>query len=584
MKNKLFEEEKPFFLGYLIFGTFMKRWPDRLKVLQKRKEENPVIADEIDAAIKKTEASMAEFKDAAEKYKAAAKKAKEQYDNQSGVKGKVKGFFGLEQADPDKKIFDLSPIPSPMFVFTGGAEGPKIGGEKFSMNDILSPDFNIGLFHKRGKLEGELLKKKVLGELFSFREYYDPKSSSKISNEEIEGIQDETLDTFNPFEVFNPAQQESLIKENEEPSGTMLEIKNICKPKAQKAFTKFQQSMKSNPTEENLTRQSKLLINNPYYAIYRNFGGYGDGQKQLIKRFPEILEKVLGKVYEEVFEKPIDSLQPPAAKNLTDWLAGPYTTKTFSNVVENVFTDITKADKVANKEAEEKQIKTWKSGFDKAIRTRLKELQKGIPLYMKGAKTEEYELTSKRKPAEVDKVYSDTKSFVMKWYNKNLDPLVVNSDLLDELFKVLVNGKKTEDWHSEIRRLQEADDSSDTLQSSYLGFLSLADELIKARDKEARRDLTALANYAKTRESKANSPNTENSAAIFGTLKKNKNDAILRIYKFWHDWLDENKKELLIHFEGNPPEADAANETLEEQIIKLIKPLLREKFKRKQNG
>ena len=227
MKNKLFEEEKPFFLGYLIFGTFMKRWPDRLKVLQKRKEENPVIADEIDAAIKKTEASMAEFKDAAEKYKAAAKKAKEQYDNQSGVKGKVKGFFGLEQADPDKKIFDLSPIPSPMFVFTGGAEGPKIGGEKFSMNDILSPDFNIGLFHKRGKLEGELLKKKVLGELFSFREYYDPKSSSKISNEEIEGIQDETLDTFNPFEVFNPAQQESLIKHE---STTLESLVVLSKP------------------------------------------------------------------------------------------------------------------------------------------------------------------------------------------------------------------------------------------------------------------------------------------------------------------------------------------------------------------
>jgi len=124
MKNKLFEEDKPFFLGYLVFGTFLKRWPKRLKVLQKRKEESPVIANEIDAAIQTTEASMAEFKKAAEKYKAAAKQAKDAYDKQSGAMGKVKGFFGLEQGDPDKKIF--------------GLEGKEFtAGSVYSMNDIL---------------------------------------------------------------------------------------------------------------------------------------------------------------------------------------------------------------------------------------------------------------------------------------------------------------------------------------------------------------------------------------------------------------------------------------------------------------
>ena len=61
MKNKIFEQDKPFFLGYLVFGTFLKRWPDRLKVLQKRKEESPVIANEIDAAIEATENSMKKF-------------------------------------------------------------------------------------------------------------------------------------------------------------------------------------------------------------------------------------------------------------------------------------------------------------------------------------------------------------------------------------------------------------------------------------------------------------------------------------------------------------------------------------------
>ena len=105
MKNKLFEEEKPFFLGYLVFGTFLNRWPKRLKELQKRKEESPVIANEIDAAIQTTEESMETFREAAENYKAAAKQAKDAYDKQSGALGTVKGFFGLEQGDPDKKIF-----------------------------------------------------------------------------------------------------------------------------------------------------------------------------------------------------------------------------------------------------------------------------------------------------------------------------------------------------------------------------------------------------------------------------------------------------------------------------------------------
>ena len=92
-------------------------------------------------------------------------------------------------------------------------------------------------------------------------------------------------------------------------------------------------------------------------------------------------------------------------------------------------------------------------------------------------------------------------------------------------------------------------------------YLETLDDLIKARNEEARRDLTALAAFLATQEKKAQA-----SARIINTtIKKNNNETILALYKKWHDWMGKNKTSLLKYFE--PPSPD---QNLQEQIIKLI--------------
>tara|TARA_R110002167_G_scaffold332822_1_gene539759 strand:+ start:24 stop:1664 length:1641 start_codon:yes stop_codon:yes gene_type:complete len=546
MKNKLFEEKKLFFLGYLVFGTFMKRWPDRLKVLQKRKEENPVIANEIDAAIKTTTASMQKFKDAAEKYKAAAKNAKEQYDNQSGVTGKVKGFFGLEQGDPDKKNFFWVGAEDPFpFRFSSNPSSEK---RLFSMNDILSPDFNIGLF-LNPLLEGDALKEEVMDNLLGFRKYYDPKSSSKISNEEIEGIQDETLDTFNPFEVFNPAQQESLIKENEELSGTMLEIKNICKPKAQKAFTKFQQSMKSDPTRVNLMKQKKILINNPYYAMYRNFGGYEDGQGQLLEKFPQLLEKALSEIYKKLYN--VDEVPEAAALNraVGELKDGKYTPSVFTEIVKNSFGDTTKSQKSDEDALTAEEKKKIIPVFTKKAKEFIDNLQRIVPVF----KIAEVEGNPLETTIEISSVYSDPRS--------NLSNLFKLDDLT--IIKQIVQKTKP--------------DFANFTSEDILGLANKLKKAKRDRDIEVYTDLNNMKKKADLAKSKVMSKNLEDTIQRIVSTK-NVTDKDLKIYKRALEWLQKFKQPGL--FTNN----DQQRTELEEQIIKLIKPLLREKFKRKQNG
>ena len=106
----------------------------------------------------------------------------------------------------------------------------------------------------------------------------------------------------------------------------------------------------------------------------------------------------------------------------------------------------------------------------------------------------------------------------------------------------------------------------------------MVDELIDARNKEAIRDLKALAEFLKEQEQEKAKDASGN---ITRTLKRNNIPTILALYKKWHDWMDKNKRDLLKYFEEN---TTSSEEPLEERIVKLIKPLLREKLKRKQNG
>lgn len=534
MKNKIFEQDKPFFLGYLVFGTFLKRWPDRLKVLQKRKEESPVIANEIDTAIKVTENSMEKFKDAAEKYKAAAKQAKDAYDDQSGAMGKVKGFFGLEQGDPDKKIFKLS------------ADGFTTGNV-YSMNDILSPDFNIGLFLE-SPLEGDDLKKEVMGNMLAFRKYYDPKTSSKISNEEIESLQDETLDTFDPFKVFNPTQQESLIKENEKLSGTMLEIKNICKPKAQDAFAKFQQSMKSNPTKVNLTKQSKLLINNPYYAIYRNFEGYDTGKKQIVGKFPEILTKVLIVIHDKLYAEP---LAPQSSSDLsvivTEFVDGDF--RNFDGIGNHLFSAPTKSQMASMDKAVDQEFKEMTPVFTKKAKEFIDNLQRVVPVF----KIAEDESNPLKTVISINPVYNDNRSKLHNFLSyKQL-----------QLVKQIAQKTKPDFTDFDIEQLMD-----------------LVKKLKKAkrlRDSEVFQDLVNMKEKADLEKSKAMSKNLNTAIEQISNTKK-VTDKNLQTYKRALEWLEKFKQQSLFTSNTND------RTELEEQIIKLIKPYLRERINSKRIG
>ena len=538
MKNKLFEEDKPFFLGYLVFGTFLKRWPDRLKVLQKRKEENPVIADEIDAAISMTEASMQKFQEAAEKYKAAAKNAKEQYDNQSGVKGKVKGFFGLEQGDPDKKIFELS-------------EDGFMTGNVYSMNDILSPDFNIGLFLDT-PLEGDDLKKEVMGNMLAFRKYYDPKTSSKISNEEIESLQDETLDTFDPFKVFNPTQQESLIKENEKLSGTMLEIKNICKPKAQQAFAKFQQSMKSNPTKVNLTKQSKLLINNPYYAIYRNFEGYDTGKKQIVGKFPEILTKVLIVIHDKLYAEPLDPQAPSELSGkVAEFVDGDF--KNFddgdNSIGDYLFGTPTKSQMASMDKAVDQEFKEMTPVFTKKAKEFIDNLQRVVPVF----KIAEDENNPLKTVISINPVYNDNRSELHNFLSYKQLQLVKQ---IAQKTKPDFTGFNIEQLMNLVKKLKKAK---------------------RLRDSEVFLDLVNMKEKADLEKSKAMSKNLNTAIEQISNTKK-VTDKNLQTYKRALEWLEKFKQQSLLTSNTND------RTELEEQITKLIKPYLRERIKSKRIG
>jgi len=565
MKNKLFEnedQEKSFFLGYMVFGTFLKRWPDRLKLLQKKAEEDPVLKDDIAVAISKTEASMEAFKEAAENYKKAAKNAKEQYDNQSGVKGKIKGFFGGEQGDPKQRVFFLKPGDTIPFRFSSN---PPTNSRQFSMEEILSPDFNIGLF-LNPPLEGKELKEEVINNLLGFRKFYDAKSSKKISSAEIESIQDHTLDTFDPFKSFqvNESQEEAeeytLGDTPPVDQHIIDEIKALCKPKAEEAFAKFQQSMKSTPTQVNLIKQKKILINNPYYAIHRNFANYYDNKSQLIEGFPGILLKVLYRIHEKIYGKPDigDKKEDLRVIQADDELYNNFfESQTVKNIMGNPDT-ISKKKKDTEAEAEDQKEKDAATAeekkkvveiFIKKSKEFLKNLQRVVPVFNVTEKPDNPLETV----IEINPVYGDNQS--------SLKGLFEPPEL--QIIKQLVTNQKP-----------------DFTNIDSPGILELAKKMKEAkqlRDREVFSDLTHMKAKADLVNSKAMSRNLENTLAQIAKSKRITNDN-LKTYKTAIDWLNKHKQPNL--FTNNPDQ----RKELEEQIIKLIKPYLCERIKSKRIG
>jgi hypothetical protein len=551
MKSKLFEEEgKPFFLGYLVFGTFVKRWPKRKKLLEKKATDEPVIANEITQAISATEKSMAMFIEASKEYKAAAAEAKKQYDNHSGTAGKVKGFFGFEQGDPDKKIFDL------------GDRKFLPGGGVYSMNDILSPDFNIGLFLEQ-PLEGDALKAEVLNNLFGFREYYDTKSSEKMSRGEIEDILTQTIDTYDPFKTLTVTESDGDIQVDldEISEANKEEIKELCKPKADNAFVKFQQSMKTSPTQVNLVKQKKILINNPYYAIYRDFKGYSENPDQVTKQFPELLKSAIMKLHQELydmaFDDPSDTFEQDFEEFVKSSYAGFWSTSLADTVFGNYVTvKAQERDKqmaaAAEAESQKKKAEEKKKVieiFTKKAKEFIKDLQRIVPVFIIAEKPE----NPLESTIEINSVYNDTQS--------ELHMHFMNEDM--QIIKQIA--------------LNQKPDYREFNSSEILELAKRIKTAIRLRDMEVFSDLANMKEKADLSKSKAMSRNLEKTLAQIEKSRKITNDN-LKTYKIAIDWLKNHKQPSL--FTANPGQ----RQNLEEQITELIKPLIRDKLKRKQNG
>ena len=550
---KIFEEEDDFILGPVIFGTFLKKWNKKksgiLQQLKDKIKEEPALAGDIQKSLDDTQETIDEFKKALQAYAAAAKEAKVEYDKSKGTAGKVKNFFGMERGGQDDKVFKLN---NKKFQIVESGD--------YSIRDILSMDFNIGLFLD-DPLSGERLKQKVKG-LLSYRKYLEKDKEDKLSDEkkaEYERADPDKLDgmIFNTLGITIP---ESLIREDEveTPQG-YKDLVAKFKVLYDKKQLEFKTAYKTATSDQQVKKLAFKLFNDPEYSFYlfliKAKGNTVAKEWSAFKKlsnppayFKEV-EYLLDKFKKEIYGEDTLSVD---LESKSGWK---------KDTVIAIFAFATSQEKATQRDTDTQETNALKKRFEVAVKKRIKELQKGIPMFIAGA---EDELSGDKEDAKLDPVYADEQSLVTKFLETSKQEEVFNfamaysntSTITDEQYKKITGGKDT------------------GVMANFEEYLGTLNDLIEARDKEARRDLTALADFAATQDDKAKKQAT----AIRNTLGNNSNDTILQVYKQWHDWLEKNKRDLLEkYFEQN-------NDTLEEQIIKLIKPLLREKLKRKQNG
>ena len=222
------------------------------------------------------------------------------------------------------------------------------------------------------------------------------------------------------------------------------------------------------------------------------------------------------------------------------------------------------------KAAEKQELDDLKKKFEAAVEKRLKELQKGIPLIIPGEKDElTQDLVDEAKPYAIDAVYRDPESVVLKWSKEYADGEIFTSGQAIDLLGTLANKLPTSEWH-DLYTDNWVEKKQFKIEGIFRTGLDLMDKLIKARDEEARRDLTALAAYMKNPdgEIEQTQKNSMSKTAdkITNTLKKNNNDTILKVYMQWHDWMDKNKRDLLKYFEENDgPQGPSTEEPKEEK-------------------
>ncbi len=90
-------------------------------------EENPNLKDKIEKSIKTTEGLLETYLEALNNWKTAVRDAKERYDKEGGLTGKVKNFFGFDSGKQDDMMFGDYSLQDEKFTV----------GNKYTIKDIL---------------------------------------------------------------------------------------------------------------------------------------------------------------------------------------------------------------------------------------------------------------------------------------------------------------------------------------------------------------------------------------------------------------------------------------------------------------
>ena len=174
-------QEKEYGLGPIAFGTLYKNWSKKRTGykarLLKLAEENPNLKVEIQKSIDTTEKLLEKYLEALNNWKTAARIAKKYYDEEGGTTAKVKNFFGFDSGKQDDKMFGQLYGTTGNMVFPPNPPLPE--QRIYSIKDILSMDFNIGLAHPEKRKEGKELKEEVQ-QMVAFIKYFKKRKKTQL--------------------------------------------------------------------------------------------------------------------------------------------------------------------------------------------------------------------------------------------------------------------------------------------------------------------------------------------------------------------------------------------------------------------
>jgi hypothetical protein len=327
--------------------------------------------------------------------------------------------------------------------------------------------------------------------------------------------------------------------------------------------------MKSNPTKVNLTKQTKLLINNPYYAIYRNFEGYDTGKKQIVGKFPDLLMKVLGKIYQELYAEPMPDDSIDIFKTNIDTFANNgYQDFVNSTLFTELFKQQTKSTETA-KEKEEKNL--YINNFFADATKALAPVQLDPPLFVN--KTEGSGGT-RINIIGIDDIYQIGNPFFTR--------IKDNKETMQVIGSIIRKNK---------RASQEALLKLDLDKIKEIYDLITKEDIKTQKISEMKNDLRLLlqVNFSEDNDAKE-TQDLAKQEHDQGSLLVDDYEQQHKVYMQFLEVIRDNKELMKKTFASEevpkeePKQPEGFDENLEEQIIKLIKPYLHERIKSKRIG